>query len=535
MMTDTNPHNNDAAYLKRLLARDVRLWSDDPDVCASINQRLGWLDAITFSRGQSDRIHSFRNRIIKDGFDRVVLLGMGGSSLAPEVFNQCFADAPEGLDMTVLDTTFPDSIARTCSALEHGRPLFIVSSKSGSTAETSALHSFFWQWCRSRFGDNSGQHFVAITDEHSSLHNVAVEDGFRDIFLNPADIGGRYSALSLFGLVPASLVGVDIIRLLDRARRMLDDVESTTAAVDLGILIGRRAATGCDKLALAFSPLLKSMGMWVEQLVAESTGKQGIGVVPFIREDHLPSPPFTDECVFVSTRLAGDDRSGREAGDQQSVPDKDTRPVVSITIDDVHDLGAEFMRWYMATAIAASIMGINPFDEPDVNATKQATKQILQNKSQPHPETTKIPTFDPSAMSTFLHRAKIHDYVALLAYLPTDQDWEQKLKPLRDLLQQRLNTVTCLALGPRYLHSSGQLHKGGKTNGHFLVLTARPRDDVPIPGEHYGFGVLIDAQAHGDLTVLRARGQNVLHFDLGPIDGAEAEIRKITDYLHRHL
>lgn len=525
---------NRARLLTRLLERDTTLWSDDPDTGASIEQRLGWLDAIDFSRAQLDRIVDFAGRVRRDGFDRVVLLGMGGSSLAPEVFNQCFAGSANRLDMTVLDTTFPDTVERTSHTAGEGRPLVIVSSKSGSTAETAALFQYFREWCRDRFGDRWGDHFVAITDAGSSLHETAMESNFRGIFLNPADIGGRYSALSLFGLVPASLAGVDISLLLDRAQRMLDGGDSTSDAVDLGIVIGEGVKAGRDKLALAFSPGLKSLGLWIEQLVAESTGKQDTGVVPFVDVTTTNPLRFPDECALVATRLAGEAPPDHGVPRQGSLPGPEDRPVISITVDDPHELGAEFMRWQIATAVAAAVMGVNPFDEPDVNATKQATSQILRDGSRSNSSALAAAAFDPATFENFLDQLDGHGYVALLAYLPTDQDWEEKLLPLGLRLQRHLDTVTCLSLGPRYLHSSGQLHKGGRKYGHFLMLTAEPGRAVPVPGAPYDFGSLIEAQARGDIEVLRMRGQNVLHIDLGPIGGAEEKVREIESWLDRH-
>jgi glucose-6-phosphate isomerase len=537
MTSDSQGHEIDleppVRLLNRLREHDATLWSDDPAVEASIRQRLGWLDAVDFSRRQLERIRDFANQVRLDGFDRVILLGMGGSSLAPEVFNQCFAGAENRLDMIILDTTFPDTIVRASRMSEHLRPLFIVSSKSGATAETSALFRYFRQWCRDRYGNDWGDHFVAITDEDSGLHRLAEEGGFREIFLNPADIGGRYSALSLFGLVPASLAGVDVARLLDRASTMLDDAGPAAAAVNLGILIGHGIKAGRDKLALAFSPRIRSLGLWIEQLVAESTGKQGVGVVPFFQEDPSLIPHFSDECTLVSSRLAGDSHPFPAAQILQTYSDNGHRPVIEISLDDAHDLGAEFMRWQIATAIAASVVRINPFDEPDVNATKKATNLILQNESRTAQIIPGTPSFDPNAIQSFLNRVETGDYIAILAFLPSDQNWEEALKPLRQLLQQHCGTVVCLALGPRYLHSSGQLHKGGRKNGHFLVLTATPGVDAPVPGEHYSFGTLIDAQARADIEVLCARGQNVLHINLGPVDRGEAILGEITTHVAR--
>lgn len=521
-----------ARLLGRLRSRDTTLWSDDPEVGRAIENRLGWLDSVDFSRSQLGRIEGFADRVRDDGFDHVVLLGMGGSSLAPEVFNRCFADAEDRLAMTVLDTTFPDSVVRTADEVAHRRPLFIVSSKSGSTAETDALFRYYREWSRARFGDRWGGHFVAITDAGSSLHEQANAGEFREAFLNPADIGGRYSALSLFGLVPARLAGVDVATLLDRAEEMLDEDELAVAAVELGMHIGQCARAGRDKLALTFSPRLQTLGLWIEQLVAESTGKQGVGVVPFFRKSSEPGPAFEDESLLVSSRLEGDHDTLTD--NMKRGPEGGKRATVSIALDEPHALGAEFMRWQLATAAAAAVMAINPFDEPDVNSTKRATNLILKERYRSAPLAVRVPAFDPAALSAFLGRVARGDYLAILAYLPSDQGWDDTLDPLRELLQLRTGAVTCQALGPRYLHASGQLHKGGKKNGHFLLLTAAPGSSAEVPGERYDFGTLIDAQARADVEVLRERGQDVLHFDLGPIDGAEAKLREITDCIRQN-
>ena len=513
----------DPELLTRLLARDTSLWSKDPAVRSSISQRLGWLDAVSFSRGQLPGIREFTAQITEAGFDSVILMGMGGSSLAPEVFNQCFQRTRRGPRLTVLDTTFPDSVQRATAAAARGQPLFIISSKSGSTAETMALYKHFWQWCQTRYGIRCGDHFVAITDENSALHQLGAANEFREVFLNPSDIGGRYSALSQFGLLPASLVGVDLPQLLDRAQQMIDTPEAMDAAFRLGYLMGSSALAGQDKLTLTFSPQLTPLGPWIEQLVAESTGKDGKGIVPIIGEAELPPDRYPHDRLFVEINLSHEVSKHPDSESRLASLERHGHPVVSISATDMHDLGAEFLRWQIATAIAAAVMGINPFDEPDVNAAKQSTARILQGKPPPVPKSPRDP-----CVSNFLKCVRPHDYVALLAYLPTDQNWEELLQPLRLRLLRRLNIATSLALGPRYLHSSGQLHKGGKKNGHFIVLTVTGHQDVSIPEENYSFGRLIDAQAQGDLAVLDKCGQKTCHINLGAIEKAAAAIHALS-------
>lgn len=514
--------------LQRLFIKDTTLWTTDPKVSNDIEHRLGWLDAISFSLTQVQRLERFRNQIRAEKFDQIVLLGMGGSSLAPEVFAQCF----ENSNLSVLDTTFPDVIENVTAKAAGGKPLFIVSSKSGATAETMALCSHFWYWAQPRYGDMVGKHFIAITDQQSSLHQLAREHGYREIFLNPADIGGRYSALSLFGLVPASLLGIDVMRLLNAARNVFSDGPQATQALQLGVFMGNAEREGRDKLTLTFSTRLAPLGAWIEQLVAESTGKQGKGIVPIIGEATAAPDRYGHDRLFVDISLQKEAHTRQPVDEWHHDLEQLGHPVFSVRLKNIYELGAEFAKWQVATATASAIIGVNPFDEPDVNATKVETTQILQQPVMAYSAPPDERTVDEQVISLvqFLDEVRATDYVAVLAYLPGDY-YGTALGKLRRGIARRGNYATCIAIGPRYLHSSGQLHKGGRKNGHFVFLTTTASLDIPVPGQNYGFQHLIRAQAYGDIAVLKERGQRVLHVDLGQVAAAGISIRNITERL----
>ena len=506
--------------LKRLLAKDTTLWSNASDVADIIRKRLGWLDTISFANSQFERLQEFSDRVKSEGFDRVVLLGMGGSSLAAEVFSRCFTDTPGRINLTVLDTTFPDTIASVTDDAASGHPLFIVSSKSGGTTETRTLSQHFWFWAKSQFGDGAGSHFIAITDHGSELQDLAQRRKYRDIFINPSDIGGRYSALSLFGLVPAHLLGIEVTRLLDRAQKVLTESPQARQAVQLGMFMAESVHRGRDKLTLTFSSQLEPLGPWIEQLVAESTGKDNKGIVPIVGECVWDPTQYSPDRLFADISLRGDDHPIHDLGQRYTRLEQLGHPIQSLYLDDIYDLGVEFARWQVATSIASSLIGVNPFDEPDVNATKLATKEILREQAKSSTTGLCEVAFNSKKISLnqFLKEVEPTDYIAILAYLPNDQQRIKELNQLRLKLALHCNVASCLAFGPRYLHSSGQLYKGGKKNGHFLFITAAAVQDVPIPEEHYSFQHLINAQAQGDIEVLQQRGQNVLHVDLGRID-----------------
>lgn len=526
-----------ARAVERIWAGDATLWTDDAGVQAKIADRLGWLTVAEQMRGEVDDLTAFGREVREAGFRRVVLLGMGGSSLCVEVMRQAFGSAAGYPTLTVLDTTDPVTIRALADELDLARTLFIVASKSGGTLETLSHAAYFFARVRQAAPDKPGEQFVAITDADSKLQQLAEQHGYRRVFLNPADIGGRYSVLSYFGLVPAALAGIDIAMLLDRALAEMQGCRATTRldqnpGARLGALIGGLAQAGRDKLTIVAPPAIASFGDWAEQLIAESTGKLGRGVVPVTGEALGTPEVYGDDRVFVHLRLRGA-RDEQDAALGQLA--EAGQPVARHDLADVFDLGAEFFRWEFATALAGKLLGINPFDEPNVQESKDNTARLLQEFASsgrlPEPAATvrqdgvglivsgasdASGAFDQT-LSAFLRAVKPGDYVALLAYVASTPEHERALQALRLVLRDRLRVATTLGYGPRFLHSTGQLHKGGANNGVFLQFVAPGADGppLPIPGQGYGFGALKAAQALGDLQSLQTHGRRAARLDLG--------------------
>jgi transaldolase / glucose-6-phosphate isomerase len=474
--------------VERIWRRDHTVWNDDP---TEITNRLGWLTVVDLMHERIGELEAFATQTATDGFETAVVLGMGGSSLAPEVFARTFGSADGALELIVLDTTHPATIERVGGQLDLDRTLFIVASKSGGTTETLSHFAFFWD------KTPNGTQFVAITDPGTPLETTAREHGFRAVFLNPDDIGGRYSALSYFGLVPAALIGAPLHEVLDSAEEMRAGSERTVPAAQipgatLGALMGEAAKAGRDKLTLALPEEIASFGSWVEQLIAESTGKQDIGVVPVVGEPLGPPDVYGQDRVFVAI------------GEHDGLDELENvgHPVTRLGYDGREQIGGEFFRWEMAAAIAGSVLGINPFDQPNVQEAKDATKAILASGS------VEDPGFDD--LGVLLKQVTDGDYVAILAYLDRTSETEDAIERVRVAIRDRYRVATTTGFGPRFLHSTGQLHKGGANNGVFVqAVDAERSHDLPIPGEPYTFGTLIDAQALGDLRSLRARGRRV--------------------------
>lgn len=489
----------------RLVQRDTSLWSSDADVRRAIGDRLGWLDPAAFMDRHGPRINGFAERARAEGYQQAVLLGMGGSSLAPEVYSELFGGAPRSMALIAVDSTSPGYVREVTERCETAATLFIVSSKSGTTAETSALDAHFYDWAHARF-DRPQERFIAITDSDSPLQTLASERGYREIFLNPADIGGRFSALSFFGLVPAALCGVD----LEAMRAWLPEPAPGSPAMTDACRLGRALATlalrGTNKLTLCFSPALSPVTAWIEQLIDESCGKQGKGVVAVPNEPRFEPEAYSSDRFFIVV----DQQPGSEDDAWVDRLAASGHPIARWRMDDLEQLGAEFYKWEVATALAGRDLGINPFDEPDVNDSKARTRAILeQAEAAPamHPDL-------PTALAGVLAGAKGGDYVAVLAYLPPTPGNRDRLREWCGKLGRETGRPCCLGFGPRYLHSSGQLHKGGPNQGIFVVVTQDERSDVPIPGQRHGFQSLIRAQAQGDLQVLKERGRRVVHFHL---------------------
>jgi transaldolase/glucose-6-phosphate isomerase len=514
-----------ASAPKRLWDADPKLFSADPAHETSIRTRLGWLRAPAFMQGKLAEIAAFVADVHASGFTDVVLLGMGGSSLAPEVLGETFAaESKTGLRLHVLDNTDPSAVATVDEAVAKKKALFIVASKSGGTIEIQSFEKHFWHKVLAKNeGDvaRAGAHFVAITDPATRLGQLAEEKKYRKVFVNPADIGGRYSALSYFGLVPAALAGADVTGLVASGLEMAAASSAVvpapdSAALRLGVIMGVAAKQGRDKLTLISSPELATLGSWIEQLVAESTGKEGRGVVPVDLEPVGAPGDYGDDRLFVYIRLGeGDAAQSRAVG----ALEKAGQPVVYLTLESRAALGREFFRWEVATAIAGAVLGVNPFDEPNVTEAKLATSALLEQAKGaagklPAAEDTCGPA-DAERLRAHLAQAGAGDYVALCAYFARSAARDGLLSKLRVACRARGRNATTVGYGPRFLHSTGQLHKGGANNGVFLQLVADAPKDLPVPGEAHSFAGLRDAQALGDLQVLRRRGRRALRVNLG--------------------
>jgi transaldolase / glucose-6-phosphate isomerase len=497
---------------RRLWAKDSTLWSADPAKRQEIHDRLGWLDV---ADKMLEHGHQF-TALAKDGreYSDVVLLGMGGSSLCPDVLRNTFGPAVKGHPrLHVLDTTDPATILSVQAKINVGRALFIVASKSGETTETLSHFALFWEQAK---GD--GRQFAAITDPGTSLEKLANDHKFRWIFPNPPDIGGRYSALSYFGLVPGALMGVDVLELLDRAIEMehscADSVPvESNPGVWLGAVMGRLATQGRNKVTLICSPKVATFGYWVEQLIAESTGKEGKGIVPIEGEPVGKSAVYGDDRLFVYIRMAADPPNRAVQALERA-----GQPVVTLTMRDKLDLGGEFFRWEVAVAIAGSILGIDAFDQPNVQESKDNTKKVLATfKSRGKlPPAESVPAAKAKKdIASLLKKAKKGAYFAIMAYTTRTPASEAAIAAIRTAVRDKTKIATTAGYGPRFLHSTGQLHKGGPKTGLFLQIVQDDTKDVPIPGQPYSFSVLKQAQAIGDLQSLTSRRLPVVRVTLG--------------------
>lgn len=525
----------DEHLAERLWARDGSLWAASGKPPAEVAAWLGWLALPTVMRDRVAELERMAREVRADGYTRVAVLGMGGSSLAPELFSRMFGGAlggpapgSDGLELRILDSTHPDAVRGFREWAESGRTLFCVSSKSGSTTEPNAFHA-------AMSAHAPALDFIAITDPGTELADLARSQGFRAIVEAPPDVGGRYSALSVFGLVPAALHGIDLDGLLERAEGMADACRRPAPdnpGLRLGAAIAEAALAGRDKLTILTSPRLASLGDWIEQLVAESTGKAGRGIVPVVGEPMGSVEDYGADRQFVLITLKDDPDpvAGRLAGELT----EGGHPCVQIELAGPLDIGAEFVRWEVATATAGIVLGIDPFDQPNVQEAKDATRALLdayrRDGALPQPaplvaepgiaaygEPAALgdnPVTVDGALGALLDAAADGDYFAQLVYLPADAGTEAVLQRLRAMVRGATGMATTLGFGPRFLHSTGQLHKGGPASGVFLQLTGDPRRDLPIPGWQESFGTLIAAQAAGDLASLQRLGRRVLRLHL---------------------
>jgi glucose-6-phosphate isomerase len=504
---------------ERLWNKERALFTADASHDDSVRTRLGWLRSATLMQENVGRLQAFARDVQQAGFKKALLLGMGGSSLCPEVLATTFGTASGALDLRVLDSTDPEAVkaAEQWADLDH--TLFIVSSKSGSTIEVASFLSYFWALTQQRYGAQAGSRFVAITDPGTLLAGIAAKDGYRMVFENPADIGGRYSAVSYFGMVPAALLGIDLPALVGSAVQMTQNCAAGVPARDnpglsLGAFIGALAKSGRDKLTLIASPELASLGSWIEQLVAESTGKLGKGVVPVDLEPVGAAQSGADRA-FVYVRYGASAHADLDAHVEKLTAHG--HPVTTIGLDARSDIGGEFVRWEMATAFASAVLGVNPFDEPDVSAAKKATAEFIAQFEQAG--SLAFPNWvqagDAQIPSTLRQAKSGIDYVTLSAFFARTDERDQLLTQVRSLIAAKLGCATTLGYGPRFLHSTGQLHKGGGNNGVFLLLRSSVAQDLPIPGQRYSFGILRDAQALGDQKVLLERKRRAVAVNLG--------------------
>lgn len=494
--------------VERIWDRDHTVWKPEPD---GIADRLGWLDLPFTMQEEASAITAFSDEVRRAGFRHVVLFGMGGSSLAAEVLRQTCAPSDHPLELIVLDSTIPEVVRETADAIDPAHTLFIVSSKSGTTIEPNVLYRYFRDVVDREVGrEQAGDNFVTITDSGTPLERMARDDGFRRVFTPPSDVGGRYSALSHFGLLPAALAGADIRSLLGRGASMASRCLTNTSAKEnpgalLGATMGSLAREGRDKLTLFSSPSVAAFGMWVDQLIAESTGKDGMGIVPIVNEPLTTAENYDDDRLFVYLRLDGDPRDPSD-NVVSSLGDLG-HPVVVIHLQDAHDLGGEFFRWEFATAVAASILSVQPFDQPNVQASKEQTVAVLEEIE----STGELPKTDPTgSIEDLLRQARTGDYLAIMAYVRPTPATESALIELRRDVTERHKIATTLGYGPRLLHSTGQLHKRGPNTGLFLQIVSDDHVDVSIPGRGYSFGALATAQAVGDFRTLQRLGRRVV-------------------------
>ncbi len=511
--------NND--FLDRLWAKDPTLWIREP--AAEIADRLGWLDLPAVMSARIEELEQFADNVRAGGFTNAIVLGMGGSSLAPDVFQKTFGNTPGHPVLAVLDSTHPAAVAEVEAGLDLSRTLFVVSSKSGTTLEPLSFFRYFWARL-SRITDSPGRQFIAVTDPGSPLLDLARHRKFQQTFLARPDVGGRYSAFTEFGLVPAAIIGLDIRRLLDQAKVSAESNAAKGTAGEapglrLAAALGEAALAGRDKLTFLTAPSLRAFPDWLEQLVAESTGKDGKGIVPIAGESFVEAKGYGRDRIFVS--LALDDDPVPEIDALEAALEKAGHPVIRIRLADVYALGQAMFEWEVAIAAAGSILGINPFNQPDVELAKELARQAMSAGSgrgaSPHAVEDTMEIGSAAAGKAFdgwLAQARSGDYIAIQAYLSPDARTVNALQGLRSDLLKRTGLATTLGFGPRFLHSTGQLHKGGPNSVLALQLVDRPPHDLDVPETDYGFRRLIGAQALGDYRALRQKGRRVLRIDL---------------------
>lgn len=530
-------------FSHRLYQKDPTLWTEDSEGQAEIKKRMNWLTAPTDSQSLVPLVKDLYEQCQSRGLMHAVLLGMGGSSLAPEVLELLhrsdLGNETKGLELIILDSTDPEQVLASEKKAPIDKTLFIVASKSGTTAEINAFLSYFWSLAQKRFGTRAGEHFIAITDPGTKLEELARSRGFWKIFSADPQVGGRNSALTAFGLVPAALAGWDVEKLLKNARAAAESCSAdkpltANPGVILGAILGSAAVSGKDKITLITDSLWTPFGAWLEQLIAESSGKNGKGIVPITDEPLVNAVDYGNDRLFVYLRESGEQQESVKTIQQAG------HPVITLDIFEKYDLGGQFYLWEIATATACSILGVNSFDQPDVQDAKTRTVQRLEDyrKNGKFPEVQTVAELKfakiviknalvtqtgtlPDVIDSFIEKNLRKDnYFAINAFLPRDETNLEILQTLRGKVLKKFKLATTLGFGPRFLHSTGQLHKGGANNGLFLVITAARKNDVEIPEEGISFGIMQRAQALGDLQALEAKGRRVLWIDLAEPDAA---------------
>ena len=524
----------DNKKIQRLWAHDASLWAN-----ADEDKWLGWLDIVDAQLANADSFKAFADDVKNAGFKNILLLGMGGSSLCPEVLKLTFGKIEGFPEIHVLDSTDPAQVKTLENKVDLANTLFIVASKSGSTLEPNIFNQYFYERVKEIVGeDHVGSRFIAITDPGSKMQQVAERDEFRHIFYGLPSIGGRYSALSNFGMIPAAAMGLDTTKFLTSAQKMVEacKANSDNPGLTLGAILGTLAGHGRDKLTIIASPGIHDLGAWMEQLIAESTGKEGKAIIPVDRESIANVNVYGADRVFAYVRLTSAPDAVQDA--QVAALENSGQPVIRISMDDIYDLGKQFFCWEIATAVAGAIMGIHPFNQPDVEASKIETKKLTSEYEEKGSLPAETPIYEGEGiklftdennaqklassersfagyLKTFLAQIGAGDYVAVLGYIEMNEAHEAALQSIRHAIRDDKKVATCLGFGPRFLHSTGQAYKGGPNTGVILQITCDDANDLPVPGQKFTFGVVKAAQARGDFQVLSDRGRRALRVHLG--------------------
>ncbi len=554
VVADWQSHNKVA----RFWSRDAALWTGDDEA-----KWMGWLDIVERQQKDLAQFRALAEEIRKAGFEYALLLGMGGSSLCPEVLSLTFGRQKGFPHLQIVDSTDPAQIRAVEQSVDLKKTVVIVSSKSGSTLEPNILKQYFFAQMQKAVGaDKAGSHFIAVTDPGSKMEQVAKADNFRKIFYGDASIGGRYSALSNFGIVPAAVMGLDVEKLLAQAKLSVDASKVPNIAdnpgVHLGLGLGMAANAGRDKITFFTSPEIHDLGAWFEQLIAESTGKQGKGITPVDREAITTPAHYGNDRIFAHIRLQGADNAATDAAVEKLA--QAGHPVIRVELAQTYDIGQQFFLWEMATAVAGSVMDINPFNQPDVEASKLETKRLTSEYEESGKLPQDAPIFEEGGITLFagkqhaaaliaalpeakhdltaylrahLSQLQAGDYFATLAYIQMDDKHETILQEFRHRIRDAKRVATCLGFGPRFQHSTGQDYKGGPNTGVFLQVTADHAADLAIPAQKYTFGVVIAAQAAGDLAVLDQRGRRALRVHLGK--DVAGGLKTLNSAIHKAL